>query len=70
MYTPVLVSTQTHIDTVSLAVKVRTAEQRVLLEGLSSFTVYKIEVLGFNEVGDGPPSTPIYAGVLIRVEHG
>lgn len=69
-YTPVLVSGQTHIDTVSLAVTVRAPEQRVLLTGLSSFTVYKIQVLGFNEVGDGPPSSPIYAGVLDIFERG
>ncbi|XP_078344306.1 uncharacterized protein LOC144629929 [Oculina patagonica] len=60
-YTPVLVSGQTHIDTVALVVTVRAPEQRVLLTGLSSFTVYRIEILGFNEVGDGPPSTPIFA---------
>ncbi len=65
-YTPVLVSAQTHIDKVALVVTVRAPEQSVLLTGLSSFTAYKIEVLGFNEVGDGPPSTPIYAGVLNR----
>lgn len=63
-YTPVLVSGQTDIDTVALVVTVGASEQRVLLTGLSSFTVYRIEVLGFNAVGDGSPSTPIYAGVL------
>ena len=65
-YTPVLVSGQTHIDTVVLVVTVSAPDQRVLLTELSSFTMYRIEVLAFNAVGEGPLSTPIYAGVCVN----
>lgn len=61
-YRPVLMSRQTQTGTVSHMVTVSAPDQQVLLTGLSSFTVYKIEVLGYNDVGDGPLSTAIYAG--------
>lgn len=66
-YTPVLVSGHTDISADPLVVTVQASNQTALLKGLSSFTVYKIEVLGFNEVGDGPLSIPVFAGVLCRL---
>ena len=66
-YKPVLVSGQTDIKGAdTLFVTVPAPDQRVLLTGLSSFTVYRIEVLGFNQVGDGPPSSPVFAGVILN----
>ena len=64
LYTAVLVSGQTHIITDTSVVTVQAPSQRVLLRGLNSFTVYKVEVLGFNEVGDGPLSSPVFSGLL------
>lgn len=61
-YRPVLVSREQPTVTSSFMVIVGASDQQALLTKLDSFTVYEIEVLGFNVVGDGLRSTPIYAG--------
>lgn len=61
-YRPVLVSRGQPTVTSSFMVIVGASDQQALLTRLDSFTVYEIEVLGFNVVGDGPRSTPINAG--------
>ncbi|RMX44219.1 hypothetical protein pdam_00005270 [Pocillopora damicornis] len=60
-YRPVLVSREQPTVTSSFMVIVGASDQQALLTKLDSFTVYEIEVLGFNVVGDGLRSTPIYA---------
>ena len=64
LYTLVLVSRQTEITTDIEEITVQAPTKNVLLTGLSSFSLYKIEVLGFNDVGDGPLSSPVFAGGL------
>lgn len=57
-----LVSGQTEITTDIKEITVQARTKNVLLTGLSSFSLYKVEVLGFNDVGDGPLSNPVFAG--------
>ena len=59
-----LVSGQTEITTDIEEITVHAPSKNVLLNGLSSFSLYKVEVLGFNDVGDGPLSSPVFAGGL------
>ena len=59
-----LVSRQTEITTDIEEITVQGPTKNVLLTGLSSFSLYKVEVLGFNDVGDGPLSSPVFAGVM------
>lgn len=57
-------SGQTEITTDIEEITVHAPTKNVLLNGLSSFSLYKVEVLGFNDVGDGPLSSPVFAGGL------
>lgn len=59
-----LVSGQTEITTDIEEITVQAPTKNVLVTGLSSFSLYKVEVLGFNDVGDGPISRPVFAGGL------